>query len=168
MRLNQTQTATTVKSTLGLLVITGLLGSCTVAPTEDQSTIQSASSSETKDAALALKNFSCEEQAGTSGGQTADELLRQKIAEISSPIRHAIHRNWYVPSNSNSNDPVVVGVRLDRNGEVLRTWITESSGNALYNRSAIAAIGKSSPLPIPDDPNCHKYFETILLNMRAA
>jgi colicin import membrane protein len=41
--------------------------------------------------------------------------------------------------------------------------VSQSSGNAAFDRQAMAAVQKASPLPIPDDPSIAKDFAEITL-----
>ena len=42
-------------------------------------------------------------------------------------------------------------VRLVPGGEIIDVSIAKSSGNAIFDRRAVTATQKASPLPVPDD-----------------
>ena len=45
----------------------------------------------------------------------------------------------------------IVNIRLDESGNVLSRRIVKSSGNFNYDQAALAAVGKSNPLPMPKE-----------------
>lgn len=61
-------------------------------------------------------------------------------------IREKIAANWDVPE---ATDGVAARVRfrIERNGKVVDAEIVESSGNPLFDTSALRALLKASPLP---------------------
>lgn len=61
-------------------------------------------------------------------------------------IREKIAANWDVPE---AMDGVIARVRfrIERNGKVVDAEILESSGNPLFDNSALRALLKASPLP---------------------
>jgi colicin import membrane protein len=52
---------------------------------------------------------------------------------------------------------------LDKAGNVLSVNIIQSSGNAAFDRQAVLAVKKSSPLPLPPDPKLAKDFMNLTL-----
>ncbi len=81
-------------------------------------------------------------------------------------ILGAISQEWIVPDQVNSALSSRFKIRLAPNGAVLDVQLTRSSGDAVLDRSAQAAIYKASPLPIPSDPNLFNVFREISLTVR--
>ncbi len=96
------------------------------------------------------------------------EILRQKIQEgfsksSGSPnaaqsvgydsyyamITRKIWSEWIYPESVSAGLEVIIAITIDRNGKIISHAIEKSSGNALFDRSAIKAILKASPLPSP-------------------
>ena len=78
----------------------------------------------------------------------------QKDQTLSNDIKRNIERS--IESNFNKvglpQDLVcVLRVRLIPGGEVVDVSIAESSGNEIFDRRAVNATQKASPLPVPDD-----------------
>jgi colicin import membrane protein len=46
-------------------------------------------------------------------------------------------------------------------GEVQNIKVVESSGNAIFDNSAITAVKKASPLPLPADPKAAAKFRNF-------
>lgn len=81
-------------------------------------------------------------------------------------IVNAISREWILPENADNNLSCQFEIRLGPDGSVLRTYLRESSGDAVLDRSAETAIYKASPLPVPSDPEVFEIFRTINLTVR--
>ena len=116
--------------------------------------------------------------------QQAEKALQEKLAaeqkahaaairakEISSLvdkyhqlILNAIAPNWII-LNKNKNISADVLINLANDGTVLNVKVVRSSGSAAFDRSAVTAIYKSSPLPVPKDPQAFMQFRQFQLTM---
>lgn len=92
--------------------------------------------------------------------QTANARLNQnEISRFMSLMQNKIHQNWRQPLGFNFNGyKCKILVRLMPTGDVAEARILESSGSVEYDRSAVVAIEKASPLPMPDDPAVANQF----------
>jgi len=88
------------------------------------------------------------------------------VASYSDLIRQKVERNWRQPPGDIAGLACHVRVRLIPGGEVIDAQVIKSSGNAFFDRSVELATRKSSPLPLPSDPNMFKYFRTLEFNFR--
>lgn len=73
-----------------------------------------------------------------------------------SAIQAHVHRVWVRPPDTGDESlACLVSVRLIEGGEVVAgsVRVEESSGNAAFDRSAVAAIYNASPLPVPTGPD---------------
>ncbi len=66
-----------------------------------------------------------------------------------SMISQKIWQQWSYPDFLASGLEVIISIKIDKSGKVISHEIEKSSGNALFDRSAIRAISKASPLPPP-------------------
>ncbi|MBI5098857.1 MAG: TonB C-terminal domain-containing protein [Nitrospirae bacterium] len=64
-------------------------------------------------------------------------------------ITRKIWSEWIYPETGSAGLEVIIAVKLDREGKVISHEIEKSSGNSLFDRSALKAISKASPLPPP-------------------
>ena len=64
-------------------------------------------------------------------------------------ITRKIWSKWIYPDFESSGLEVIISIRIDTAGKVVSHEIEESSGNALFDRSAAKAISKAVPLPPP-------------------
>jgi len=64
-------------------------------------------------------------------------------------ITNKIRQQWVYPDIETSELEVVVSIKIDREGKIFSQEIEKSSGNPLFDRSAMKAISKASPLPPP-------------------
>lgn len=76
----------------------------------------------------------------------------EDVARIASKVTS----NWSRPASYKKGMTALFVVDLMPNGEVMEVKLVESSGDNGFDASAEAAIRKSSPLPVPQDP---KRFE---------
>lgn len=81
-------------------------------------------------------------------------------------ILNAISRRWILPEDVKPGLSSEFSIRLAPDGDVLAVNLTRSSGNAVLDRSAQAAIYKASPLPVPPDPESFSLFREIHLTVR--
>ncbi len=66
-----------------------------------------------------------------------------------SMVVNKIKQQWVFPESIDKDLLVVITIRIARDGSVTIDRIEKSSGNALFDRSALRAINKASPLPPP-------------------
>jgi colicin import membrane protein len=64
-------------------------------------------------------------------------------------ITRRIWSEWIYPETGSEGLEVIITVKLDREGKIISHEIEKSSGNSLFDRSALKAISKASPLPPP-------------------
>jgi len=66
-----------------------------------------------------------------------------------SRITREIWQQWVFPDTGQKNLEAIISIRIFRNGMITEPKIEKSSGNPLFDRSAIRALAKASPLPPP-------------------
>lgn len=81
-------------------------------------------------------------------------------------IIQAISEQWVVPQHLPKNISCVLTLRVAPGGAVIDVTVKKSSGNPVLDNSAIAAVNKASPLPVPADPNLFDVFRTITLTVK--
>lgn len=80
-------------------------------------------------------------------------------------IQQTIRANWIDHGNLSSQLSVKVAISLSPSGRVQNVSIIKSSGNSAYDRQAVLAVEKSSPLPIPTEPELANEFSKITLTL---
>jgi len=92
----------------------------------------------------------------------AEEAERQLISFCKSAflalvgeIKNKVHNNWTYAGDATGLE-VTISVKVTRDGEVASGNVGLSSGDAIFDRSAVNALRKASPLPFPDDPRCYE------------
>lgn len=88
--------------------------------------------------------------------QALAERLRQSarerlLADYSQRLQSLVERNWLLPTGSRSDLSNELLIQLDAEGHVAQVEIARSSGDRAFDRSAVAAVQRASPLPLPDD-----------------
>ncbi|WP_374090502.1 cell envelope integrity protein TolA [Methylomicrobium lacus] len=66
-------------------------------------------------------------------------------------IRTKVNKSWTQPLNAPSGLTCKVHVKLLASGEVVEAYMMASSGDSVFDHSAIDAIRTASPLPVPDN-----------------
>lgn len=69
--------------------------------------------------------------------------------DYNSRITSEIRRHWVYPDLGNKDIETIIVIRILKDGSVQIKNIEKSSGNNLFDRSALRAIKKASPLPPP-------------------
>jgi colicin import membrane protein len=86
------------------------------------------------------------------------------IAEFSRRIQVAVQQNFNltgVPPGLSCK----LQIRTLPGGEVVSAQVSTSSGDEVFDRRALDAVSKASPLPVPDDPKLYEaQFRNFILN----
>lgn len=101
--------------------------------------------------------------------QMAAARRRQEQTEIekyTALITHAIGRQWIQPDNVSDDISCVLFIKLNANGEVADVSLVTSSGDSVLDRSAMNAVQKASPLPLPESPELIAKFREIRLKVK--
>lgn len=119
-------------------------------------------------AEAALKEQLAAEEKDRTQAQAAAAAASQRgeIARFEAIIRQKVERSWTRPANTREGLECVVQVRLVPGGEVLQAAVIRSSGNPLFDRSAVNAVYKASPLPVPDDKSMFDHFREFDFKFR--
>ena len=89
-----------------------------------------------------------------------------EIDKYKALIIQAISSQWIVPPNLPQNISCELDVRIAPGGVVLQVSIARSSGNPVLDNSAIAAVNKASPLPVPSVPGLFDQFRELHLTVK--
>lgn len=116
------------------------------------------------DAALALQKQIAEKQAAIA--QQKSEAINGIVNQYQGLIIEAISKNWLVPSDTDPNTSCQLYISLLPDGKVRDVKIVKSSGNIALDRSAVAAVYKASPLPVPKDPAAYQPFKQFNLTVK--
>lgn len=89
-----------------------------------------------------------------SGVVTRDQLdLKFKV--YYGLIWERVQSAWILPeaiSRQNRKLETIVAIRIQRNGQITKTWVEKESGDRAYDQSTLRAVAKSNPLPpLPSD-----------------
>ena len=97
----------------------------------------------------ALKRQQAEEQRRLEAQQASQDqqLLRSIAADIYRRVVGNFNKSGLPPGLE-----CELTVRTIPGGEVINVSISRSSGNEIFDRRAMAAVEKASPLPLPEDP----------------
>lgn len=84
--------------------------------------------------------------AGRSG--VTSENLQTKYREYYNIIQSRVHENWIYPKGfAYEKVTVIVSIRIDRDGNLISSWLEESSGHRRFDDSLLSATRKAAPFP---------------------
>lgn len=135
-----------------------------------QKNLQAEFEKEMKDLkAKAVKNQPVQRQMAQEQKRVASALTAQSrgvVDKYKALILQAISQHWLVPSGIDKKRVAELLIRVAPGGVVLDVQLTKSSGDDALDRSARAAVLKSSPLPVPTDPDTFEPFRQFLLKVK--
>jgi colicin import membrane protein len=107
-------------------------------------------------------------QEGLAAEQQAAENARiqSDVATYSARIQQRVKRYWNRPSNVDTGLVCTLKVSILSNGEVKQATVVKGSGNAVFDRSAVAAVHKAAPFPLPADPKAAAKFRDFTFNFK--
>lgn len=95
-----------------------------------------------------------------------DQKLQSELDKYKALIVQTISQNWLVPDNVDKHISCELLISVGPGGSVLNVQIVRSSGNTQLDQSASEAVFKSSPLPVPNDPELFDKFRTLRLTVK--
>ena len=99
-----------------------------------------------------------EAEAATLAAAIAEEDERMQamnsneMAAYQFALQQRVLRNWARPASARAGLDCLVAVRQSATGDVISADVVSCNGDAAVERSIEAAVYKSSPLPLPDNP----------------
>jgi colicin import membrane protein len=91
------------------------------------------------------------------------QIMQGVVDKYKALILQSIGQNWIIPANADKHSSAELLLRLAPDGTVLSVKLLKSSGNSALDESAITAVQKASPLPVPSDLQQFKVFRQINL-----
>ena len=95
-----------------------------------------------------------------------EQFLREAIARHAALIKQRVERYWSLPMNSSSGLSCTLRITMMPSGAVTGVQIAQSSGDTAFDNSAVAAVQKASPLPVPGDPEVLAKFRNFNFRFR--
>lgn len=97
---------------------------------------------------------------------TQSRLSQGVVDKYKALIVQAISENWVVPVGADKKRSSVLLIRVAPGGMVMDVQVSKSSGDRSLDSSARAAVMKSSPLPVPTDPDAFEAFRQFELKVK--
>lgn len=116
------------------------------------------------EAAAALQKQIAAKQAAIA--QQRSEAINGIVDQYTGLILEAIAKNWLVPQGTNPSLATQLVITLGSAGKVTNVQVVKGSGNALLDQSAVAAVYKASPLPLPPDADAAAMFKQFSLTLK--
>lgn len=118
--------------------------------------------------AEALKEKMLAEQKRIEAAQKAAAQRQSEIDDTINQIQRLINQNWVKPPNVTEGKVVELEVHLMPTGDVIDVKVSKSSGDPGYDMSAMQAVKRSSPLPLPPaEKGLFDEFRHLILPMKA-
>ena len=130
-----------------------------------QQTIQTAFEKEMNEIkAKSLQQQMLQEQKRLANVMT--QQTRGIVDKYKALILQTISQHWNIPNNVDKHLTAELLVHVAPGGLVLDVQLIKSSGDEILDRSARAAIFKSSPLPVPADTDAFESFKQFILKVK--
>lgn len=98
--------------------------------------------------------------------QQRSQAIHGIVDQYKGLILEAISKQWLVPLGVEPTLSCRLMISLGSHGQVQNVLLLKSSGNALLDQSAIAAVYKASPLPLPSDAEAAALFKQFSLTLK--
>lgn len=95
-----------------------------------------------------------------------NDQVAKEIDKYKALILQTIGQNWLVPDNVDKSLSCQLLIQVAPGGAVLGVQVITSSGNPGLDSSATSAVFKSSPLPVPTDPELFDKFRQLRLTVK--
>jgi colicin import membrane protein len=115
-------------------------------------------------AAAALQQQIAAKQAAIA--QQRSQAINGVVDQYKGLILEAIAQQWLVPPGTDPTLASQLMITLSADGKVQNVQLIKSSGNALLDQSAVAAVYKASPLPMPPDKDAAAVFKQFSLTLK--
>ncbi len=90
--------------------------------------------------------------------------LQFGAVEHGARIQAHVQSFWFTPADLSRNLSCMLSITLDQNGNVTSVRVTRGSGDRSFDLSAVAAVRRASPLPVPSNPGLTAQFRAFNLN----
>lgn len=111
-------------------------------------------------------NKSASSSKSSEAKKAADLKAKTLTEKFIGLIQNKIHMNWINQFNDDYSYITTLRIFLADNGNVKSVIVLKSSGNNIFDRQAVLAVEKSSPLPLPEDKSLRKKFLQLILPFR--
>lgn len=91
-------------------------------------------------------------------GDIEDRAKADAISRYAAAIEAKVQDRWTLPPNLPSGLKTKLTITTNSNGLVKDVRISQSSGNSAFDNSALEAVKRASPLPLPDKVEWAKEF----------
>ncbi|EKD53881.1 MAG: TolA colicin import membrane protein [uncultured bacterium] len=114
--------------------------------------------------ARSLQQQTQQEKKHLSGARVQE--VRGEVNKYKALILQTISQNWLIPKTVDKSLRTELLIRVAPGGMILTVEILKSSGDDILDRSARTAVLKSSPLPVPSDPDAFEIFRQFVLKVK--
>jgi len=121
-------------------------------------------SAEQEVASKAASKAKSEAKEATSQASAAH--VQGEVDKYKALIVQAISQHWVIPDGVRQDLSCELLIRVAADGDVLSVEIARSSGDAVLDRSARAAVFKAAPLPVPKEAEVFDRFRELRLTVR--
>jgi colicin import membrane protein len=102
-----------------------------------------------------------ESEKEASPGQLPSEAVIRAVQYHAGLLKTQVERAWRIPQGIPPNVSCIVRIDLLPAGQLQNVSLIESSGNAAFDGSALAAVKRASPFPMPGNPEVAARFRSF-------
>src|SRR3990167_2874687 len=110
-------------------------------------------------------------QASSQAAEETKKIMNQPVVDLNELARYkamilnAMGKQWIIPPGVDRTLSCQLLIKLDASGNVLNVEVLQSSGNEILDQSAVMAVLKASPLPLPQNPLLLEQFRELQLTL---
>ncbi|MFO1433069.1 MAG: cell envelope integrity protein TolA [Candidatus Competibacteraceae bacterium] len=90
-----------------------------------------------------------------------EAAIRAEVGKYAALFRSKVERSWSIPPGSTSGSICLLKIELQPDGKIQNVNVTQSSGDAAFDRSAVAAVRRAAPFSLPDNPDAAARFKSF-------
>jgi len=96
-----------------------------------------------------------------------EAAIRAEVGKYAALFKSRVVRFWSIPSGSTPDLMCLLKIELQPDGKVQNVSINQSSGDEAFDRSAVAAVKKAAPFPLPDNPEAATKFKSFKFSFKS-
>jgi TolA protein len=97
-----------------------------------------------------------------------DEVaMRAEVDKFAALFKSRVTESWSIPPGSAPDLRCLLKIELQPDGKVQNVGISQSSGDEAFDHSAVAAVRKAAPFPLPDNPDAAAKFKSFKFSFKS-
>ena len=96
-----------------------------------------------------------------------EAAMRTEVGKYAALFRSKVTQSWSIPPGSSPDLRCLLKIELQSDGKIQNVSINQSSGDEAFDHSAVAAVKKAAPFPLPDSPEAATRFKSFKFSFKS-